>query len=107
MLEGTAASSLVVVVQLVLALCVGALLPLSLVTLPGSPHRHCPRPARLNRREREVSLQFLASARWTRGLSFSAYEGLERVPTALAGVFVDRYDDTPIWGCVMCGEHYS
>ena len=91
----TAPPLVIVVVQLVLTLRMRALRALALVTALRSPHRHVARAGRMGRRKRELALQRCALALWAGRRLLTSDEGLEVVAAVLAGVFVDRYDDTP------------
>ena len=94
--------------QLVFPLRAHALLALTLIALSRRPHRHRARSRGLNRRKGKQSLELRASALWAEDAFPSSHEGLEVVPAALAGVFVDRYDGTLTWSdLVDLDERYA
>ena len=93
---------MIVVVQLVLTLRMHPLRALPLITFLRGTHRKTTGAGRLDRRERKKPFQLFAFTLRTRRGLFSADESLERVSAALAGVFVDRYDGTPILESDLC-----
>ena len=94
--------------QLVFPLRAHALLALALIALSRRPHRHRARSRGLNSRKGKQSLELRASALWADDAFPSSHEGLEVVPAALAGVFVDWYDGTLTWSdLVDLDERYA
>ncbi len=85
---------MIVVVQFVLALRVHALRSLPYVSLFCRAHGQVTRPGGLHGRERKVALERCTFALGARRGGCPSHEGFKRVTTVLAGVFVDRYDDT-------------
>jgi len=85
---------MIVVIQFVFALRVHALRSLPQISLSCRPHGEVARPGGLHGRKRKVTLQRCALALGARRRGLPSHEGFEGVTTVLAGVFVDRYDDT-------------
>lgn len=86
----------IVVVQLVLALRMHPLGSLTLVPRLRGPHGHVPGSGRVRGRKRELTLQRGALALRACRRFLATDQGLEVVTAVLAGVFVDRYDDTRV-----------
>ena len=85
----------IVVVQLVLALRMHALRPLTLVPCLRGPHGHVTGSGGMGGRKRKLAFQRSTLALRTHRRFLATDESLEVVATVLAGVFVDRYDGIP------------
>ena len=88
----------IVVVQLVLALRMHPLRSLTLVPRLRGPHGHVPGSGRVRGGKRKLTLQRGALALRACRRFLATDQGLEVVTAVLAGVFVDRYDDTRFGG---------